>query len=271
MTSKVFHEIRDPVPDFITVDTPERTILDSPPVQRLRHIHQLALEYLVYPGASHKRFEHALGVMELAGRVYDVITRNDLVTDSVRNSLPELSNESQRGYWRRVLRMAALCHDIGHLPFSHAAEEELLPENTTHEHITAALIQSEDMKQIWQSVIPPLTVDHILNFQSGKDTCRMSLSLLGKNCYLRSLSEMRFGVDRMDYLLRDSLHVGVQYGRFDHSRLIDSLRILPTTDYSEDSDSIPPVTLGLELGGIQSAEALLLRVTKCFRKCIFIQ
>ncbi len=258
MSTKVFHEIRDPVHDFITVDTPERIVIDSRPVQRLRHIHQLALEYLVYPGAVHKRFEHALGVMELAGRVYDVITRNDLVTDSVRNSFPELSNDSQKDYWRRVVRMAALCHDIGHLPFSHAAEEELLPQNTTHEHMTAALILSDDMKQIWQSVVPPLLPDHILKLSVGK----RYLPGITFSPWEELLSEVivgnAFGVDRMDYLLRDSLHIGVQYGRFDHSRLVDSLRILPTTDYSEDSDSIPPVTLGLELGGIQSAEALLL-------------
>ena len=258
MTSKVFHEIRDPVHGFIALDTQERIVLDSPPVQRLRHVHQLALEYLVYPGASHKRFEHALGVMELAGRVYDVITRNDLVTDAVRNSFPELSNESQRVYWRRVIRMAALCHDIGHLPFSHAAEEELLPENISHEHMTAALIQCDDMKQIWQSLVPPLLPDHVLKLSVGK----RYLPDLTFTPWEELLSEVivgnAFGVDRMDYLLRDSLHIGVQYGRFDHLRLIDSLRILPTTDYIEASDAVPPVTLGLELGGIQSAEALLL-------------
>ena len=258
MTSKVFHEIRDPVHGFITLDTPERAVLDSPPVQRLRHVHQLAMEYLVYPGATHKRFEHALGVMELAGRVYDVITRNDLVSDTVRNSLPEVSNEAQKGYWRRVVRMAALCHDIGHLPFSHAAEEELLPEGITHEHMTVALIQSDQMQQIWHSLIPPLTTEHILKLSVGK----RYLPNLSFTPWEELLSEIivgnAFGVDRMDYLLRDSLHIGVQYGRFDHSRLIDSLRILPTTDYSVDSDTIPPVTLGLEQGGIQSAEALLL-------------
>ena len=55
MSTKIFHEIRDSVHGFITIDTPERDVLDSPPVQRLRHIHQLAMGYLVYPGATHKR------------------------------------------------------------------------------------------------------------------------------------------------------------------------------------------------------------------------
>ena len=258
MIAKVFHEIRDAVHGFITIDTPERDVLDSPPVQRLRHIHQLAMEYLVYPGATHKRFEHALGVMELAGRVYDVVTRNDLVNERVRNLIPEVGNEDLRRYWRRVIRMAALCHDIGHLPFSHAAEDDLFPQGFTHEHMTAALIQSDGMKQLWKSLVPPLTPDHVVKLAVGK----RYLPDVSFTHWEELLSEIivgnAFGVDRIDYLLRDSLHIGVQYGRFDHHRLIDSLRILPTTDYSIDSTSIPPATLGLEQGGIQSAEALLL-------------
>ncbi len=70
---KHFHEIRDPIHVFIRLSTDERNIVDTTPFQRLRHIHQLALTYLVYPGATHKRFEHSLGVMELASRVFDVI------------------------------------------------------------------------------------------------------------------------------------------------------------------------------------------------------
>ena len=132
MINNIFHEIRDPIHEFIKLDSDERDVLDSLPVQRLRNVHQLAMEYLVYPGATHKRFEHALGVMELAGRVFDTITRNDLVHDEIRRLFREdIESEDQKRYWRRVLRMAALCHDIGHLPFSHAAEVELLPEGWT--------------------------------------------------------------------------------------------------------------------------------------------
>lgn len=72
---KEYHEIRDPLHVFIRLDSDERKVLDSYPFQRLRYIHQLALSYLVYPGATHRRFEHSLGVMELAGRVFDVVTR----------------------------------------------------------------------------------------------------------------------------------------------------------------------------------------------------
>ena len=72
------HEIRDAIHTFVQFDSHERKVLDSRPFQRLRHINQLALTHLVYPGATHKRFEHSLGVMELADRIYRVVT--DYVT-----------------------------------------------------------------------------------------------------------------------------------------------------------------------------------------------
>ena len=253
MTSKQFHEIRDPIHDFVRLDSDERGVLDSGPVQRLRHIHQLAMSYLVYPGATHKRFEHSLGVMELAGRVFDVVTADHHVHPTVREVVPQIARSDSLGYWRKVLRMAALCHDIGHLPFSHAAEKELLPEGWSHERITANLIQDEELQEVWGSMRPPLVSLDVAKVSVGKhkmpDVEFTSWEIL--------LSEIitgdALGVDRMDYLLRDSLHAGVAYGRFDHHRLVDTMRILPSAN--EDSDE---PTLGVEVGGIHSSEALLL-------------
>ncbi len=119
---KEFHELRDPIHVFIRMDSDERKVLNSRPFQRLRHIHQLALTNFVYPGATHMRFEHSLGVMELAGRVFDVVTATGNIHKEVREILP--AREDEIRYWRKALRMAALCHDLGHLPFSHAAEKE---------------------------------------------------------------------------------------------------------------------------------------------------
>src|SRR5262245_41038479 len=101
------HEIRDPIHVFIRLDTDERRVVDSDPYQRLRHIHQLAMTNLVYPGATHRRFEHCLGVMEVATRIYEVVTdsRNIVSNESVREIVPE---KGLVDYWRRVLRMAAL-------------------------------------------------------------------------------------------------------------------------------------------------------------------
>ena len=89
---KYIHEIRDPIHVFVSVNSHERRVLDSRPFQRLRHIHQLALSSLVYPGATHNRFEHSLGVMELAGRVFDIVTRQDKVTDPIKEVLPEITD-----------------------------------------------------------------------------------------------------------------------------------------------------------------------------------
>lgn len=251
--TKIFHEIRDPIHVFVHLDWHEKKVLDSRPFQRLRNITQLALTYLLYPGATHKRFEHSLGVMELAGRVFEVITKPANVTDEVRELLPDLGNpENALPYWNRVLRMAALCHDIGHLPFSHAAEDELLPKGWTHERLSRLLIESEEMRTIWKSMIPPLDPEHIVKLAIG---ARKAPDLQFSK-WEAILSEIivgdAFGVDRVDYLLRDSHHTGVAYGKFDHYRLIDELRILPSFEGSSEP------ALGINGGGIYSAEALAL-------------
>jgi HD superfamily phosphohydrolase len=253
-TPKRLHEIRDPIHIFIKLDTQERAILDSRPVQRLRHIHQLAMTYLVYPGATHKRFEHSLGVMELASRVYDVVTHSDNLTADVRQFLGTDLDDDARRYWRRVLRLAALLHDIGHLPFSHASED-LLPRGEDHETITAALIQEAEIAGILGGMTPPILPLQVarLSIKPGK------LDGSPLSAWERILNEIivgdGFGVDRMDYLLRDSHHAGVAYGRFDYFRLIETMRILPQRD--ERDHPIEPA-LGIEEGGLQSAEALIL-------------
>jgi HD superfamily phosphohydrolase len=255
--AKNTHEIRDPIHVFVRLDSHEREVLNSCPFQRLRHIHQLALTYLIYPSATHKRFEHSLGVMELAGRVFDIVTNPDNSSDEIRELLPPLKNRDELRYWRRVLRMAALCHDIGHLPFSHAAEKELLSDGWDHEKLTWEIIGSDEVRAIWKSITPPLRHEDIIKLAVGPKKAKD----LQFSDWETILSEIivgdAFGVDRMDYLLRDSHHAGVAYGRFDHYRLIDTLRILPTPSASNEGGPGEPA-LGVEEGGIQSAEALML-------------
>lgn len=251
--SKHIHELRDPIHNFIHYNSEERRAIDSKPIQRLRYIHQLALTYLVYPGATHKRFEHSLGVMELASRVYDVvIDPNNIHDDLVRNIVPKAAFEQQ--YWRRALRMAALFHDVGHLPFSHAAEKELLPDGWNHEKITAEIIRSEEMIEIWNELkiqtedVVKLAVGpkHYKNYKFTDWEAILSEIIVGD----------ALGVDRMDYLLRDSHHTGVAYGKFDHYRLIESMRILPKEYYNNNGSKEP--ALGIEDGGLHAVEAMLL-------------
>lgn len=261
--SKLFHEIRDPIHVFIHLDLFEKKVLDSRPFQRLRSVTQLALTYLLYPGATHKRFEHSLGVMELAGRVFEVVTKPDNLTDDVKRLIPELGHEPALSYWKQVLRMAALCHDIGHLPFSHAAEDQLLPKGWSHERLSRALIESDEMRLIWKSMTPRLEAEDIVKLALG---ARKATDLTFSN-WERVLSEIivgdAFGVDRIDYLLRDSHHTGVAYGKFDHYRLVDELRILPTFNGSTEP------ALGVKQGGIYSAEALALARYYMFSQVYF--
>ena len=238
------HEFRDPIHTFISVRSDERKVMNYRPFQRLRHIHQLALSYLVYPGATHKRFEHSLGVMDLASRIFDVVINpENIYHNSVREIIPDAD---ARSYWRSVLRVAALCHDVGHLPFSHAAESELLPEDYDHERLTKELIHSEEMQKIWASMRPPLTADHIVKLAVGaKGAAPLELDIW-ESILAEIIIGDAFGADRMDYLLRDSYHAGVAYGTFDRHRLISSLRILP-----KEYEDLDEPALGLEAGGLK--------------------
>jgi hypothetical protein len=248
---KKYHEIRDPICNFIRLDINERNILDSQPFQRLRNITQLATTYLIYPSATHKRFEHSLGTLELATRVFDVITNPDNVYhDQIRDAL----KTEDLHIWRKTLRAAALCHDIGHFPFSHAAEE-LLPEGKTHETFTLKLILDSEISNILKDKLKLQPKDVAKLALKPKDYQKEDKTIEYSN-FEAIMSEIitgdAFGVDRMDYLLRDSYHAGVAYGKFDQYRLIDTLRILPKSE----NESEP--TLGIEEGGIHSAEAFCL-------------
>ncbi len=230
-------KICDPVHGFIRFGALEQKLIDSAPFQRLRYIHQMGTAYLVYPGATHTRFEHSLGVMELAGRIYTSLTAPHNQVVSLDKSPEEL------GYWLLILRLAALCHDLGHLPFSHTAEKSLLPDGG-HEQMTLALIRSPELRPIWDAIGPEAEHDIVkLAVASAAD---IPLSPWEK-VLSQVITEDNFGADRIDYLIRDGHYTGVGYGHFDYHQLIDSLRILA---------SGPGLTLGVTASGIQSVESL---------------
>src|SRR6516225_3422067 len=159
---KVWHEVRDGIHGFVRFNNLEKELIDSAPFQRLRCIHQLAMCYQVYPGATHRRFEHSLGVMEMATRIFDNIFGGRLADDVHHRVAHELVDE-QRGYWRRVVRVAGLLHDLGHLPFSHAAEEALLPEGWNHERLTAAIIRESEIADILRKCRPIIEPEDVVD------------------------------------------------------------------------------------------------------------
>lgn len=246
MKLKSDHEIRDPIHIFIHMSSDERKILDSPPVQRLRYIHQLALTSQIYPGASHARFEHSIGTMEMATRIYDTVTDDH----HNRHSSLTLDSSFDRQYWRRVIRLAALLHDIGHSPFSHAPEG-LFPLGWDHERMTREIITSGYLNTLCREL--RVHVDDVALLAVGPENADKKVVKNREAILSEIIIGDSFGADRIDYLLRDSYHSGVAYGRFDHYRLIETMRILPKS--YEDSEE---PSLGVEVGGLQSAEALLL-------------
>lgn len=112
------YEIRCPIHGFVALNDWEREIISQAPFQRLRRIRQLAWTDLVYPGAMHTRFEHSLGVMHVATQLYDAILQR---SGQLLKSELAYNDEGLRRD-RALVRVTALLHDVGHAPFSHAAE-----------------------------------------------------------------------------------------------------------------------------------------------------
>jgi hypothetical protein len=138
------YEIRCPVYGFVSLSDWEREIIDQPAFQRLRRIRQLAWTDYVFPGAMHSRFEHSLGVMHIATMLYDGVAQRS--RDILQSKLGY--NEDGLGRHRTLVRLAALLHDVGHSPFSHAGEE-LFPfreasrggDRYKHEHYSAEVVR----------------------------------------------------------------------------------------------------------------------------------
>jgi hypothetical protein len=226
------------------------TIVAQPVFQRLRRIRQLAWTDQVYPGAMHTRFEHSLGVMHTATLLYDSIVRNSL--EVLKSELAYDKAGLER--YRQLVRLAALVHDVGHSPFSHAAEE-LFPSLDEedgdglyrHEHYSAAIVRTHLRSAI---------EDHPLNNNYGFKADDIASLLEGsagakQGIFWRDLIDGQMDADRMDYLLRDSHHCGVQYGRFDMHRLIATVQAIPGA-------AGHPPRLGISEGGWHAAEGLVL-------------
>ena len=197
--------VRVPVEQDVPFTPRVRALVDTPEFQRLRQITQLGLVSRVYPGATHTRFEHALGVFHNALDYLWQLGRDSRFCDTIDRHGAEL------------LLVSALLHDIGHWPYCHPIEDMKLDGLPPHEAYAAEFLSpggplAEVLVGEW-GVDPSEVLDVVVG---GTDTSRLRL--------LRSILSGPIDIDKMDYLGRDSLHCGVPYGRhFDKNRLIGSL------------------------------------------------
>jgi HD superfamily phosphohydrolase len=236
--------VRCPVHGFIHFSENERKVIDHRLFRRLRFIRQLELTELVYPGATHTRFEHSLGVMEVASRAFDrLATLHGGILEETFRNVAGLGHRPL-AMARQLLRLAALLHDVGHACFSHAAEE-VIHKGAGHEKLTVAILQQPDLLgRELDTAFFAGCADFTGKIIEGGPTLPPQLQIL------RDLVSGQMDADRTDYLLRDSLHCGVEYGRFDYRRMIECIEL--------QADPSGGLEVALHKDGIHTFEALIL-------------
>lgn len=226
--------IRDPIWNTIRLDAVAARIVSSPAFQRLRHIKQLGHAHLVYPGATHTRFDHALGVYHLAQRA--------LAALGEQNGPARLDTHECA-----IIPFAALLHDIGHYPFSHALEElesGRIPGH--HEALAGAFLSTAEVSAALATVAPD-GVAHVEALIRGRSEHP-----------LQGLVSGSLDLDKIEYLERDARFCGVPYGAIDVDRLIYALTVV-------EDPAIGRLEVGVHEKGVAALESLLFAKYQMFR------
>jgi HD superfamily phosphohydrolase len=229
-TESASEVIRDPLWDNIRLDRPALLALDTPTVQRLRYIRQVGHTFLVYPGATHSRFEHALGAYHLTRRALAALDEmGQLTADMEEDCL--------------AVRMAALLHDIGHYPFSHALEEAGFP---SHEALGVAKLSQGELGERLVEI-------------GGRGFARSVGDLIsgGSSSPLQGLISGSIDLDKIDYLSRDARMCGVPYGTVDVDRLLSSLTLVEVESGR--------LEVGVQEKGVSALESLLFAKYQMYR------
>lgn len=229
MASPHFDVIRDPLWDNIRLEPIAVACIDTPAFQRQRYVRQLGHAFLVYPGATHSRFEHALGAYHLARRALAMLEE--------RGELADIGEDE-----KLAVRLAALLHDLGHYPFSHALEEAGFPH---HEPLGAARLRTGTLGDVLRTEGGDALIDSIAALIQG----RSSSPLAG-------LVSSSLDLDKLDYLSRDARNCGVPYGTLDVDRLLASLTIVDTPDGRE---------VGVHEKGVSALESMLFAKYQMYR------
>ena len=223
--------IRDPLHNNIRLDPLARELIETPAFQRLRYVRQLGLAFLVYPGATHTRFEHALGTYHLA--------RRSLALLGEERGLEAVANDEPA-----IVAAAALLHDLGHYPFSHALEEIGAMH---HEEVARALIAGGEIGEILTRTLGNDAPARIIALVRGESRSPLQRLISGS-----------LDLDKLDYLRRDALMCGVSYGDIDVDRLLNSLVLV-------DDPESRGLTVGIAEKGLSALESLLFAKYQMYR------
>ncbi len=221
--------VRDLLWQNIVLEPGATQVVDTPAFQRLRYVRQLGHAFLVYPGATHTRFEHALGAYGLARRA--------LATLAERGRLAGLTERDAL-----FIRLGALLHDIGHYPFSHALEESGL---TSHETLARDLLASSPL------------ADVLRGHGFADPAAELGALIRGESDHpLAGLISGSTDLDKIDYLKRDALMCGVPYGEVDVDRLLATLTVVELDGKRR---------VGIHEKGIAALESLLFAKYQMYR------
>ena len=223
--------IRDPLWNNIRLDPLALTLVDTPAMQRLRYVRQLGYAFLVYPGATHTRFEHALGAHHVARRTIALLAE--------RGELSHVDRIEQD-----LTAAAMLLHDVGHYPFSHALEEIGA---LNHESAAAPRITGGAVADALTAAFGPSAPTRVLALMHGTDTGP-----------LQGLVSGSIDLDKIDYLKRDAMMCGVPYGEIDVDRLLDSVVIVP-------DPATGRAGVGIMEKGLSALESLLFAKYQMYR------
>jgi uncharacterized protein len=223
-------EIRDPVHGSIAIQDCEKLIIGHPFFQRLRNIKQLGFSEFVFPGATHTRYLHSIGVMHVGTLVFEALFKHKEQTKDIKRL-------------KQTLRLGCLLHDIGHAPMSHATESVMpnvsdlqLPKRfmpakdrqASHEDYTLKSIVNSSFTESFKDVtaLYGVTPEAVAELVLGETTDKSYFTIDGEDWFplLHQLVSSEMDCDRMDYLLRDSYFCGVSYGKFDLDWIIDNLK-----------------------------------------------
>lgn len=282
--------VNDPVWRTFDLEPQEVLLIDSPLLQRLRGVKQLGLANLVFPGANHDRFEHVCGTVQAADRVYQALKTNAdrrrPSEQALNQSLPHLEAED-----RLLVRLAALLHDVGHGPFSHAIEPVVAQQFADELRAFNKLVAREldlDAKVAVAELISVLVVlspsfrevlarapfSGVFKCPPAETQMKLATLIMGarRHGQLPCLSAIISGqvdADKLDYMTRDALHSGMPI-EFDTERLLRKLEIvrcdpenLPANQaenrrFAEDSPGGQYFDLGISASGVGALEQMLI-------------